>query len=91
MENIEKYSVITEKLEITKENGKVIRGLIFRPGKDGAFPTAIFSHGFGSNYKQLMHHGNEYAENGIVCIFQNRCSQLWVRHIEGSPGSRSRL
>ena len=67
------YEIITEKLEVTKENGQVIRGLIYRPNTEGSFPTVIFSHGFGSNYRELMHHGNGYAENGIVCVFFDFC------------------
>ena len=67
------YAVITDKLEVTKENGQVIRGLIYRPDAEGSFPTAIFSHGFGSNYRELMHYGSGYAENGIVCVFFDFC------------------
>ena len=60
------YKVIKDELEVKKENGQFIRGLIYRPDAEGSFPTVIFSHGFGSNYRELMHHGNGYAENGIV-------------------------
>lgn len=67
------YNVIKEKLEVTKEDGWVIRGLIFRPDAEGEFPVAIFSHGFGSNYRELMHHGNGYAESGIICVFFDFC------------------
>ena len=68
------YGVIQEPLAIVKDNGKMIRGLIFRPDEpDEKFPTVIFSHGFGSNYRELMHHGSGYAENGIVCVFFDFC------------------
>ena len=67
------YKVIKDELEVKKENGQVIRGLIYRPDAEGSFPTVIFSHGFGSNYRELMHHGNGYAENGIVCVFFDFC------------------
>ena len=50
-----------------------IRGLIYRPDAEGKFPIAIFSHGFGSNYRELMHHGSGYAESGIVCVFFDFC------------------
>lgn len=73
MDNSKKYGVSTEKLEVVKENGKVIRGLIYKPDIEGSFPTVIFSHGFGGNYRFLMHHGNGYAENGIVCVFYDFC------------------
>ncbi len=68
-----KYDVKTEQLEVTKENGQVVRGLIYRPDAEGEFPVAIFSHGFGSNFHELMHHGNGYAENGIICVFFDFC------------------
>ncbi len=73
MANEAEYKVITQPLEIKKENGMTIRGLIYRPDADGEFPAAIFSHGFGSNYHELMHHGNGYAEAGIVCVFFDFC------------------
>ncbi len=73
MANEAEYKVITQPLEINKENGMIIRGLIYRPDADGEFPAAIFSHGFGSNYHELMHHGNGYAEAGIVCVFFDFC------------------
>ncbi len=69
----EKFDVITEDLEVVKEDGLVVRGLIYRPDAEGEFPTVIFSHGFGSNYHELMHHGDGYAENGIVCVFFDFC------------------
>ena len=72
MENIT-YTSIKEELEVTKENGRVIRGVIYRPDGEGSFPTVIFAHGFGSNYRELMHHGAGYAENGIVCVFFDFC------------------
>jgi pimeloyl-ACP methyl ester carboxylesterase len=68
-----RYQVKTEVLEVVKENGQIIRGLIYRPEAENKFPVAIFSHGFGANYHQLMHHGNGYAENGIVCVFFDFC------------------
>ncbi|MBP3279409.1 MAG: alpha/beta hydrolase, partial [Butyrivibrio sp.] len=67
------YTSIKEELEVTKENGRVIRGVIYRPDGEGSFPTVIFAHGFGSNYRELMHHGAGYAENGIVCVFFDFC------------------
>ncbi|MBP3240182.1 MAG: alpha/beta hydrolase [Oribacterium sp.] len=69
----EKYGVIVENLEVKKENGQTIRGIIYRPDAKGQFPVSIFSHGFGANYQQLKHHGNGYAENGIVCVFFDFC------------------
>ena len=67
------YQVNTEVLEVYKENGNVIRGLIYRPDAEGRFPVAIFSHGFGANYQLLKHHGDGYAKNGIVCVFFDFC------------------
>ncbi len=70
----DKFTVIKETLEVVKNNGKTIRGLIFRPDTtEGKYPVAIFAHGFGSNYHELMHHGAGYAESGIVCVFFDFC------------------
>lgn len=67
------YNIKTEALEVIGEGGRVIRGLIYRPDVECTFPAVIFSHGFGSNYRELMHHGNGYAESGIVCVFFDFC------------------
>jgi pimeloyl-ACP methyl ester carboxylesterase len=70
----DKFTVIKETLEVVKNNGKTIRGLIFRPDTtEEKYPVAIFAHGFGSNYHELMHHGAGYAESGIVCVFFDFC------------------
>lgn len=69
----EKYSVIEENFEVKKSDGKVIRGVIFRPDSDGKFKTVIFSHGFNSNYHNLMGHGKFYAESGIVIVYYDFC------------------
>lgn len=54
-----KYIVVQEPLAIVKENGKMVRGIVFRPDQaDERFPTVIFSHGFDSNYHELIHHGS---------------------------------
>ena len=68
------YGVIKETLEVCKENGQLVRGVIFRPdGGDEKFPAVIFSHGFGSCYAELIHHGDGFAESGIVCVFFDFC------------------
>ena len=67
------YEVLTDALKIIGEGGRVIRGQIYRPDEKGKYPAVIFSHGFGSNYRELIHHGNGYAKNGIVCVFFDFC------------------
>ncbi len=67
------YSVKQEKFETTRKDGKVIRGLIFRPDMEDKCPVVIFSHGFGSNYHELMHHGKGFADMGIACLFYDFC------------------
>ena len=68
------YGVIKETLEVCKENGQLIRGVIFRPeSAEEKFPVVIFSHGFGSCYAELIHHGEGFAESGIVCVFFDFC------------------
>ena len=68
-----KYGVIRETLEVCKENGQLVRGVIFRLEGDEKFPAVIFSHGFGSCYADLIHHGDGFAESGIVCVFFDFC------------------
>lgn len=67
-------SIVQEEFELRNRRGQVIRGIIFRPSEEGTeYPAVIFSHGFGADYRELMHHGPGYAENGIVCVFFDFC------------------
>ncbi|MBP3197042.1 MAG: alpha/beta hydrolase [Butyrivibrio sp.] len=84
MEKAGNYRIISEMIEVKKENGRMIRGLVYRPDAEGEFPTVIFSHGFGGSYKFLMHHGGGYAENGIVCVFFDFCGGGMDSESEGS-------
>ena len=68
------YDIISQPFKLKKKDGSLISGRVFRPDDDSSsFPTVIFSHGFGSNYRELMHHGSGFANNGIVCIFFDFC------------------
>lgn len=59
---------------VTKKNGQRIAAKAYAPSMDGAkYPTVIFSHGFGGNYRDLEHHGETYADNGIACVFFDFC------------------
>lgn len=79
-----KYSVIKDFFEAVRKDGKVIRGMIFRPDQEGeSFPAVIFSHGFGSNYSELIHHGDEYSQNGIVIVFFDFCGGGFTSTSEG--------
>ena len=57
-----------------KNNGYKICGRMYAPdGESGRRPTVIFSHGFGSNYRELEHHGKEFQREGICCFFFDFC------------------
>lgn len=57
-----------------RKDGKSIRGCIYLPEKTAQkFPLVIFCHGFGSNFRELMHHGEGFAESGICCLFFDFC------------------
>lgn len=62
------------KITFRKENGQKIQGQMHLPEeRRGRLPLVIFSHGFGSNYRELMHHGEGFAEAGICCLFFDFC------------------
>ena len=65
--------MIEVSLEFRNKNNQKIVGKAFVPDGAGSFPAVIFSHGFGSNFRELMHHGEGFAENGIVCVFFDFC------------------
>lgn len=63
-----------QELSILKKNGMNIHGLMYLPEKTSAkLPVVIFSHGFGSNFRELMHHGEGFAASGICCLFFDFC------------------
>ena len=66
--------IVSEEMTFIRRDGNRIRGRIYLPEeKDGKLPLVIFCHGFGSNYRELMHHGNGFAEAGICCLFFDFC------------------
>lgn len=65
--------MIQKKLIFQKKNGQKIAALAYLAGMDQKYPTVIFAHGFNSNYRDLQHHGDGFAQAGINCIFFDFC------------------
>lgn len=69
--------MIEKEFVIEKQNGQKIAGKAYIPDDLNVYlnkyPALIFSHGFNGNFKGLMHHGNGYAEQGIICVFFDFC------------------
>ena len=66
--------IVSEEMTFIRRDGNRIRGRIYLPEeKDGKLPLVIFCHGFGSNYRELEHHGEGFAEAGICCLFFDFC------------------
>lgn len=59
--------------DFVKKNNQTIRGRMYRPDGDGAYPLVVYSHGFGSCYADVEHHGAAFAENGLACFFIDFC------------------
>lgn len=69
-----RMTIMTEEMTFVRKDGKRIRGRIYLPERQGEkLPIVIFCHGFGSNYRELMHHGEGFAEAGICCLFFDFC------------------
>lgn len=65
---------MTKEMTFVKKDGKTIRGRIYLPETTAQrLPVVIFCHGFGSNFRELMHHGDGFAEAGICCLFFDFC------------------
>ena len=60
-----------EKIEAVRSDGKVVRGRLYLPlDENKTFRTAIFAHGFAGCYRDLMHYGPRFAEEGLaLCLF----------------------
>ena len=66
--------IVSEEMTFIRRDGNRIRGRIYLPEeKGGKLPLVIFCHGFGSNYRELEHHGEGFAEAGICCLFFDFC------------------
>ncbi len=65
---------------IKKENGKVLRGKIYAPEDlTKSYPAVIFSHGFNGTMDGLSHHGEGFAEAGMVCVLFDFCGgSMWT-------------
>ena len=52
-----------------------IRGRLYLPEETAQkpYPLAVFSHGLGSNYRELEHYGPILAEEGIACFLFDFC------------------
>lgn len=65
---------MVKELSFIKMNGMKIKGRMYLPENgERKLPLVIFSHGFGSNYRELMHHGDGFAQAGICCLFFDFC------------------
>lgn len=58
-----------ERLAFQKKNGQKIAGKAYFAGVDKKYPTVIFAHGFGSNYRDLEHHGAGLQKVELTAFF----------------------
>lgn len=63
-----------QEMTFKKQSGMKIQGRMYLPEeRKGRLPLVIFCHGFGSNFRELMHHGEGFSEAGICCLFFDFC------------------
>ncbi|MDE6853323.1 MAG: alpha/beta fold hydrolase [Lachnospiraceae bacterium] len=68
-------------LSFVRRDRKKIVGRIYLPAEKGRYRTAIFAHGFNSEYGELEHYGPRFAKRGLAIVFFDFCG--------GGYGSRS--
>ena len=62
--------MISRAFSCINSKGYTVKGQLFFPGEAGDYTTLVFSHGFGSNWRELSHYGPVFAENGLgLCVF----------------------
>lgn len=66
--------IMVQDMTFRKENGMKIQGRMYLPKeRERKLPLVIFSHGFGSNFRELEHHGDGFSKAGICCLFFDFC------------------
>lgn len=61
-------------ITIHKDNGQTICGRIYSPdGEQTSYPTVIFAHGFGSNYRDIEHYGPQFIQEGVAMVLFDFC------------------
>jgi len=65
--------MVIEKVTFIKDNGQKIVGEVYRPDNVKKYPTVIISHGFGSNYREFVHHADGFVSVGFACVFFDFC------------------
>lgn len=64
-----------------REDHKKIVGRLYLPAEKGKYRTAIFAHGFNSQFGELEHYGSRFARRGLALVLFDFCG--------GGFGSRS--
>lgn len=54
--------MIQKEFVFQKKNGQKIAAMAYLAGNERKYPTVIFAHGFNSNYRDLQHHGDGFAQ-----------------------------
>ncbi len=71
------------KLSIKKADGKTIRGVLYVPDGVKKATIVVVSHGFNSNYRELIHYAPEYIKEGIGMCFFDFCGGALVNESDG--------
>lgn len=62
-----------EDFTLNRRDRKKIVGRLYLPRERGCYRTAIFAHGFNSNYRDLEHYGPRFASRGLALVLFDFC------------------
>ena len=78
-------------LSFQKTDGKMIHGRLYLPDSEKKCPIVIFSHGFGSDYRELEHYGPKFIQEGQAMLLFDFCGGGPRTTSDGSMGEMSVL
>lgn len=80
-----------QELSFHRSDRKKIAGRLYLPAEPGRYRTAVFAHGFNSNYRELEHYGPRFAKRGLAMVLFDFCGGGLASESDGDTTEMSVL